>query len=141
MYSNHLPPEGPSSPLEFPRVICAANTPQTAAKTPQCVADTLCSAAGTLHSAANAWCSWQIARCIQPSLTATFTAFTTFLANFENLKYFQLFFEQKNIFFKKCSKNGLVSKKYFYHFLGGVKSQSDHFFKPSPTVLNSISFL
>ena len=44
--------------------------------------------------------------------TATFTAFTSFLAIFEIFfKCFQLFQGQKNIFFKKCSKNGLVSKK------------------------------
>ena len=61
--------------------------------------------------------------------------FTSFLANFEKFsKCFQLFQGQKYIFFKKCSKNGLVSKKnrkYFYHFLGGgVRPQSDknHFF-------------
>ena len=40
------------------------------------------------------------------------TSFTSFLANFEIFsKCFQLFQGQKNIFCKKCSKNGLVSKK------------------------------
>ena len=65
--------------------------------------------------------------------------FTSFLANFEKFsKCFQLFQGQKYIFFKKCSKNGLVSKKIENIFItfkgGGVRPQSDknHFFLSLP---------
>ena len=58
-----------------------------------------------------------------------------FLSFFENFsKCFWLFKGEKNIFFKKFSNNGLVSKKNrknFHHFLGGgvrTQSEKNHFF-------------